>query len=175
MKTFRVSLSCVLVLLTLALTATAQSIQTDFDRSFNLASLKTFAFSPQNRKASDPLANSPLNDRRIHDALDSQLKANGLINTNEHPDFVISYFVTTRKGFDVQDNRYGILQRTGNLNVSEVTEGTLVVVFVESATGKEVWRGFVSGQITPKDLDKDVNKSVAKLVKKFIKNQEGKK
>src|SRR5262245_59177458 len=149
MKAFRVSFNCVLVVLMLCLTATAQSIQTDFDRSFNLAALNTFAFSQQNRVPGDPLAKSPLNDRRIHAALDSQLKANGLTGATEHPDFVISYFVTTRKGFDVQDSRFGILQRAGSLSVSEFTEGTLVVVFVEGSTGKEVWRGFVSGEITP--------------------------
>jgi len=50
-----------------------------------------------------------------------------------------------------------------------------VVVFLDRASNQEVWRGYVSGAINPKDLDKDVSKGITKLVQKFKKNQEGKK
>src|SRR5215467_4065244 len=93
----------------------AQSVQTDYDRSFNLAKLKTYSFHQQQRKPGDPLAASPLNDRRIHDALDAQLKVNGFSSsTAKEPDFMIAYFVTTRAGLNLQDNRFGWLQRTGS-------------------------------------------------------------
>jgi hypothetical protein len=157
-----------------AIAAQAQSVQTDYDRSFNLAKLKTYGFYQQEREPGDPLAASPLNDRRIHNALDSHLKANGFAASGQ-PDFLIGYFVTTRKGLNIQDNRFGILQRMGSINVSQVTEGTIVVVFVDSTTRQEVWRGLVSGEINAKDLDKDVNKGIAKLVEKFLKDRAGKK
>ena len=151
-----------------SIAAMAQSIQTDYDRSFNLARLKTYGFVQQARKPGDPLAASPLNDRRIHDALDSQLSSNGLSNrTSGQPDFLVGFVVTTRKGLDIQDNRFGLLQRMGSINVNQVTEGSIVVIFMDSTSHQEVWRGLVSGRITPKDLDKDVNKGVAKLVQKF--------
>jgi hypothetical protein len=153
----------------------AQSVQTDYDHSFNLGRLRSYDFYAQRRGPGDPLAASPLNDRRIHSAIDSQLRSHGFVNdVNGRPDFLIGYFVTTRKGLDIQDNRFGILQRMGSVNVNQVTEGTIVVVFVDFATRREVWRGFVSGRIKPTDLDKEVNKGVAKLVEKFIKNQAGK-
>jgi len=60
------------------------------------------------------------------------------------------------------------------VNVSQVTEGTLIVIFADATTRQEVWRGYASGTINPKDLDKDVNKAVTKLVQKFKKNQMGK-
>jgi hypothetical protein len=175
MKTVRTIVTSSLLLLVCAVGALAQTVQTDYDHNFNLSKLKTYAFAPQLRKPGDPLAASPINDRRIHDALDAQLSANGLA---QHPqsDFVINYFVTTRKNFDIQDNRLGFFQRMGgSINVNQITEGTIVVVFVNSATNQEVWRGYVSGTINPKDLDKDVNKGITKLVQKFKKNQEGKK
>ena len=175
MKTTFVSLTCGLLLTAFVTTAMASSVQTDYDHSFNLAGLRTYAFQPQARKAGDPLATSPINDRRIHDALDSQLKAQGFNDDSDAADFLISYFVTTRQGLDVQDNRTGIWFRSGGLNVSQFTEGTLVVIFQDRATGKEVWRGYLAGEITPKNLEKDVNKGVAKLVKKFVANQAGKK
>ena len=173
MKTFRILFTTSLLTLICAAGAFAQTIQADYDRNFNLSRLSTYGFLQQERGPADPLAASPINDRRIHDALDSQLKLNGLTPSAE-PDFRIAYFVTTKRGLDIQDNRFGLLQRRGSINVEQVTEGTLVVVFVDSKTNQEVWRGFAAGTITPKNLDKDVNKAVTKLVEKFKKNQSGK-
>ena len=176
MKTVRVLFVFSLVLMAGSITARAQSVQTDYDRSFNLAGLKSYAFYKQDRGPGDPLAVSPINDRRIHDALDSQLTAQGFAHSrSEQPDFLIAYFVTTRKGLDIHDNRMGILQRMGSITVNQVTEGTLVVVFLDRSTRQEVWRGFIYGTINSKDLDKHVNKGVAKLVQRFVKDQAGKK
>ena len=176
MKTRITFFCCWFLIIICAIAAASQTVQTDYDRSFNLAKLKTYDFYKQERKPGDPLAASPIDDRRIYDALDGQLKAHGFANSaSGQADFHIAYFVTTQKGLDIQDNRFGLLQRRGSINVDPVTEGTIVVVFVDGASGREVWRGFVSGTINPKDLDKDVNKGVARLVEKFVKNQAGKK
>jgi len=176
MKTLRLLFSGCLLLAICSVAAKAQSVQTDYDHSFNLAKLKTYDFYQRERKPGDALAASPINDRRIHDALDSNLKAHGFAERmSGQADFLIDYFVTTRKGLDIRDNRFGILQRMGSVNVNQVTEGTLVVIFIDRVTHQEVWRGFVSGVINPKDLEKDVNKGAAKLIEKFLKDQTGKK
>lgn len=176
MKIVRFVFSCGLLLLVMSVAALAQSVQTDYDHSFNLARLKSYGFYQQERRPGDALAATPLNDRRIHDALDSQLRSHGFASSiNGQPDFLIAYFVTTHKGLDIRDNRFGLLQRMGSINVNQVTEGTLVVVFVDRLTQQEVWRGLMSGTIDPKHLDKDVNKGVAKLVQKFLKDQAGRK
>ena len=174
MKTLRNLLTCSLFLVCCAASILAQSVQTDYDHNFNLNKFRTFGFAQSTRRAGDALAANPINDRRIHDALNTQLLANGFA-AGSQPDFWISYYVTARKGFNVQDNRVGILQRMGSVNVNEVTEGTLIVAFFDADTRQEVWRGYVTGEIDPKDLDKDVNKSIAKLIQKFKKNQAGQK
>ena len=174
MKAFRMLVGVSFLLLLWVSGAVAQSVQTDYDHNFNLAKFKTYGFYQQTRKPGEALAASPINDRRIYNALDSQLAANGFAASSQ-PDFWIAYFVTTRKGLDTQDNRFGIFQRMGSVNVNTVTEGTLVVVFIDGATRQEVWRGYASGDINPKDLNKDVSKSVAKLIQKFKKNQAGQK
>ena len=58
--------------------------------------------------------------------------------------------------------------------MNQVTEGTLVVIFVDPATRQEVWRGMASGTIKEKNLHKDVNKSITKLLQQFVKDQAGK-
>ncbi|HKS09835.1 MAG TPA: DUF4136 domain-containing protein [Pyrinomonadaceae bacterium] len=153
--------------------AMAQSIQTDYDHNFNLAKLRTYSFVNQERGPRDPLAASPINEHRIHDNLNSQLQANGFSESGQ-PDFLISYFVSTKTGLDIQDNRYGWFQRRGSIAVDQVTEGTLVVVFVDNVTKQEVWRGYATGTLNAKKLNEDVTKAVTKLVQKFKKNQAGK-
>jgi hypothetical protein len=178
MKTLRVVFNSGILLMLSSIAVMAQSVQTDYDRSFNLAKLKTYGFFELSRKPGDPLAESPLNDRRIHTALDSELRANGF-GPSSQPDFLIAYYVTTKQGLDIQDNRYGIgpwgWDRWGNINVKQVTEGTLMVIFLDPATRQEVWVGMASGTITPKNLDKDVNKSITKLMRQFVKDQSRKK
>jgi len=183
MKTLRVVFNCGLLLMTMSMAALGQSVQTDYDRSFNLARLKTYGFLELPRKRDDALAESPLNDRRIHNALDSDLQANGF-SPGEQPDFLIAYYVTTKQGLDIQDNRSGIgpwgwdrwgWDRWGNINVKQVTEGTLVVMFIDPATRQEVWRGMASGTIKQKSMEREVNKSIAKLVERFVKDRAGKK
>ena len=176
MKTLRFTFGCSVLLILSSIAASAQSVQTDYDRSANLSALSTYDFYQQDRKPDDPLAASPLNDRRIHNALDTQLRIHGFVsNSTVKPDFLIAYFVTARKGLNIQDNRFGLLQRRGNVNVNQVTEGTLVVVFADARTGQEIWRGFASDEIKPKDFEKDVSKAVAKLIAKFMKDRAGKK
>ena len=175
MKRLCVVFNCGILLLLSSMAAMAQSVGTDYDRSFNLARLKTYGFDEQARMPGDPLAESPLNDRRIHTALDSQLRAQGF-SSSEQPDFLIAYYVTTKQGLDIQDNRFGIgpWERWGSIKVNQVTEGTLVVIFVDPATRQEVWRGMASATIKEKNLHKDVNKSITKLVQQFVKDQAGK-
>ena len=174
MKLLRPLLTCAVLLLVCSSAALAQSVQTDWDRTFNLSKLKTYSFIQQERGPRDPLAASPINERRIHDALNAQLQGNGF-SESPRPNFQIGYFVSTKTGLDIQDNRYGWLQRRGTIDVEQVTEGTLVVVFVDAATQQEVWRGYATGTINPKNLNEDVTKAVTKLVQKFVKNQAGKK
>src|SRR5262245_26557188 len=105
------------------------------------------------------------------------MKPNASGNSNTHHDDMIAYILTNRDVLallDIYDNRFWFLQRTENINDNQVTDGTLVLIFMDSSTQQEVWRGFISGTINPKSLDKDVNKSVAKLIQKFVKNQSGK-
>ena len=176
MKRLLMILFCSFGVLLSATAARAQSVQTDYDRSYNLTKLRTYSFIEQNRPPGDPLAASPLNERRIHTALESQLQAQGF-RPSEQPDFYIAYNVATYKGLRIEDNRISgpPWDRWGNINVNQVTEGTLMVMFLDPSTRQEIWVGLVSGEINPKDLDRNVNKGITKMVQRFVKDQGGKK
>ena len=155
----------------LAASAQAQSVQTDYDRSFNFSNLKTFGFAVQRRSATDPLAGDSLNDGRIRTAIESQLNLSGYRN-GESPDFVIAYHVTTKNKLNVQDYGYGPPRFWGsrNIQVNQYSEGTLLVDFIDAKTNQVIWRGRASGTLEMKGVDKKISKSVEKLVKQFIKD-----
>ena len=170
MKAIRISVMGILIGL-LAASTQAQSVQTDYDRSFNFSNLKTFGFAVQRRSATDPLASDSLNDGRIRTAIESQLIGNGFRTNGESPDFVIAYHVTTKNKLSVQDYGYGPPRWFGsrNIHVNQYSEGTLLVDFIDAKTNQVIWRGRASGTLEMKGVDKKISKSVEKLVKQFIK------
>ncbi len=156
-----------------AIALRAQSVQTDFDKSFDLSKFKTFNFAIQKRSANDPLAQDSLNDERIRKTLESKLAASGFRAENAvPPDFAVAYYVTTKSRFDLRDYGYGAPRWFGrrDIRVDQYTEGTLTVDIIDTATKQMVWRGRASGTIELKNIDKKINKAVEKLVSQFVKD-----
>ena len=172
MKTIRMMSVMGILIGLLAISAQAQSVQTDYDRSFNFSNLKSFGFAIQRRVATDPLAGDSLNDGRIRTAIESQLIGNGYRTNGESPDFVIAYHVTTKNKLSVQDYGYGPPRFWGsrNIHLNQYSEGTLLVDFIDVKTNQVIWRGRASGTLEMKGVDKKISKSVEKLVKQFIKD-----
>ena len=172
MKAIRM-LNVIGVLLSLMVIATqAQTVQSDYDRSFNFSNLKTFGFAVQNRSDKDALAGDTLNEGRIRAAMESQLIANGLRSENERPDFVIAFYVTTKNKLNVQDYSYGPPRwfASRDIRVNQYSEGTLMLDFIDVKTNQVIWRGRASGTLELKNVDKKINKSAEKLVKQFVKD-----
>ncbi|MBK8464218.1 MAG: DUF4136 domain-containing protein [Chloracidobacterium sp.] len=162
-----------LILSVFAAASYSQSVQADFDKSFNFMKLKTFNFAIQQRNPEDPLSHDSLNDGRIKTALESKLMASGYRTANaEAPDFAVAYYVTTKNKFDLREYGYGAPRWFGgrDIRVDQYTEGTLIVDLIDVTTKQLVWRGRASGTVELKGVDKKINKSVEKLVARFLKD-----
>lgn len=172
MKAIRLMSIVAMLLGLLVVSANAQTVQTDYDRSFRFSDLKTFSFVAQRRGATDPLAGDSLNDGRIRTAMESQLIGNGFRMETEKPDFAIAYYVTTKNKLNVQDYGYGPPRWFGgrNISVNQYSEGTLMVDFIDTNTNQVIWRGRASGTLELKSVDKKISRSVEKLVKQFMKD-----
>ena len=171
MKAIRMMMAvAILIGFLAAISANAQSVQSDYNRSFRFSELKTFGFAVQQRSATDPLAGDSLNDGRIRTAMESQLSANGYRMESGSPDFVIAYHVTTKNKLNVQD--YGPPRWFGrrDIRVDQYSEGTLLVDFIDTKTNQVIWRGRASGTLEMKGVDKKISKSAEKLVKQFVKD-----
>ena len=154
--------------------AAAQSVESDYDRSYDFSKLRTFDFAPQTRGPNDPLAINPLNERRVRAALDSQLVAQGFTrdSTSGKPDFMVVFHAATRNRLNVTDWSYGPGRWGGRrIDVNKYTEGTLVVDVVNGAKKELVWRGTATGTVQPKDADKKIRNAVAKMMKQFAKDR----
>lgn len=175
MKTIRVMSMLAIMLGLLAVSAAAQSVQSDYDRGFKFSELKTFSFVDQRRAATDPLASDTLNDGRIRNGLESQLTANGFKVESEKADFVIAYYVSSKNKVNVQDFGYGLPRFGGrDIRVNQYSEGTLMVDFIDAKSNQVIWRGRASGTLEMKGVDKKISKSVEKLVKQFVKDTQTK-
>src|SRR5215813_10229128 len=176
MKTIKVMSLLAIMLGLLAVSAAAQSLQSDYDRGFRFSDLKTFSFAVQNRAATDPLKSDTLNDGRIRNGLESQLAANGFRMETEKSDFVIAYYVTTKNKLNVQDFGYGPPRWFGSrdIRVNQYSEGTLMVDFIDAKSNQVIWRGRAVGTLELKGVDKKISKSVEKLVKQFLKDTQKK-
>jgi hypothetical protein len=163
MKAIRVIGVLGILLGLLVVSAAAQTVQSDFDRTFRFSNLKTFSFKT---------TNDTLNDRRIRTGLETQLRANGFRTETGTPDFVIAYYVTSKNKLNVQDYSYGPPRLWGNrdIRVNQYAEGTLMVDFIDVKTNQVVWRGRATGALELKDVDKKITKSTEKLVKQFMKD-----
>lgn len=176
MKAIRMMSVLGIILGLLVISTQAQSVQSDYDRSFNLSNLKTFGFAVQRRPATDPLGGDTLNDSRIRTAIESQLLSNGFRTETGNPDFVIAYYVTAKEKLNVQDYSYGPPRWWGrrDIRVDQYSEGTLMVDFIDVKTNQVIWRGRASGTLELKGVDKKINKSAEKLVKQFVKDTQRK-
>ncbi len=172
MKAIRVMGMLAMLLGALVVSASAQTVQSDYDKSFRFSELKTFSFATQRRGATDPLAGDSLNDGRIRTGLETQLISNGFRMETERPDFVIAYYVTTRNKLNVQDFGYGPPRWFGSrdIRVNQYEEGTLMVDFIDTKNNQVIWRGRASGTLEMKGVDKKISKSVEKLIKQYLKD-----
>jgi hypothetical protein len=153
--------------------AQAQSVQSDFDRNFELPKFKSFNFAVQKRSPDDPLAADALNDERIKNALLLELTASGFqMETAAEPDFTVAYFVTTKNKYDLREYGYGLPRwfSARDIRVDQYTEGTLTVDVIDAKTSRLVWRGRALGTIEMKNMDEKISKAVEKLVSRFVKD-----
>jgi hypothetical protein len=156
----------------------AQDIKTDYDRNFDLQSLKTFNFLPQERAADDPLKAIPFVEQRIQDGLTAALAKQG-IQKSDNPDFVIALYAKLEKQSQWNVSgysgwgagwRYG--GGMGTIDQQSYIVGTVVVDFVSSKTKNAVWHGSATRTVDLEKSEKNIRKGTEKMMKEFSKDIE---
>lgn len=154
----------ILVLVFLA-PAFAQKVNTDFDKTFDFAAAKTYAWLPGH-----PVAN-PLMHQRILDAIDSNLSARGLTKADSDPDLYVEYAGSTKEDIQIDEWGYGGWRWGGSrtVDVNKILVGMLVVDLIEAREKKLVWRGVATDTVSdkPEKNEKKINNAAKKMFEKY--------
>ena len=143
------------------------SVRHDYDTDTDFSSLKTFDWMKDPitaiSSAREAIVKSTLLDRRVKEAVNSQLAVKGLKQDAADPDFLIVYYISVEDKLKDYGSRYD--------RVREYREGTLILDFVDRDTMEIIWRGIAQRTLdpnpTPEKMKKNVDEAVEKLFDNF--------
>ncbi|WP_299669393.1 DUF4136 domain-containing protein [uncultured Polaribacter sp.] len=167
-------------ILAFAITLTSCSsikVNTDYDTKVDFSKYKTFAFY---KTGIDKADISDLDKRRILRAIEAELTDLGMIKS-EDPDMLVSIFTKSREKVNVNQNNFGYGFGWGwnpwmwngmnnNVNVSQYTEGTLFIDFIDKEKKELVWQGIGTGALKMDDREKKeirIKEFVKEIVSRF--------
>ena len=149
----------------------------DFDPQFDFSRFETYVWAqPKDQSATGQRGVDELTEKRIIAAVDRELENKGYRKISSgQPDFVVNFYVTTQDKIDVSTyytgwGYYGWYGGTQTY-VTQWTEGTLVIDFIETAENDLAWRGWARGAVepnlTPERRTEAINEVVAGILKRF--------
>lgn len=169
----------IIVVFALVLTScSAIKVTTDYDTQADFSKLKTFAFY---KPGIDKADISDLDKKRVLRAIESELVAQGFTKS-ENPTMLVSFFTKSRERVNVNQNyNYGYGWGLGwnpwmmngmnnNVNVSQFTEGTLFIDFIDKEKKELVWQGVGTGALKMDNREKKeerINLFVKEIISRF--------
>ena len=161
-----------LTLVILFSSCSAVKVAVDYDRKVDFKKYKTFAFY---KTGIDKAEISDLDKKRILRAIESELSLLGLVKS-ENPDMLVSIFTKSREKVNVNQNNnfgygfgWGWNPWMGNgmnntVNISQYTEGTLFIDFIDKEKKELVWQGVGTGALKIQNREKKEER-----IKEFVK------
>ena len=160
------------------------SVNYDYDEAVDFSQYKSFSWMTVDSKdvaGGDKMANNGLLSQRVQQAVNGQMAARGLRESESGSDLLLVYhFGATDKiqvtdwgyGYSGYYSHYGYGYGGRQLDVYQYTEGTLVIDIVDAANNTLVWRGtgtgvVESGQKTPGEIQVKIDKAVAEIMASF--------
>ncbi|QXP71100.1 DUF4136 domain-containing protein [Polaribacter sp. R2A056_3_33] len=155
----------------------AIKVTTDYDNKVDFTQYKTFAFY---KPGIDKAEISDLDKKRILRAIESELSAQGFTKS-ENPDMLVSIFTKSREKVDVnQNNNFGygygwgwspwMMGGRNNISVSQYTEGTLFVDFIDRQKKELIWQGIGTGALKLQNREKKearIKEFVKEIISRF--------
>jgi uncharacterized protein DUF4136 len=159
-----------IALVTLSSSAFTQSVNTDFDPTFNFATIKTYYWAKTTGITPNPIA-----DTRIVNSVDNWLQLAGWERTEGKGDLALVPNLSTQTSQTLNTFYdgfgggwgYGAGFGTSTTTVSTFVEGTMVLDMFDPGTKKLVWRGIARDTISnkPQDNAKKIDKAAEKMFK----------
>lgn len=144
--------------LLIAACETTPTINSDFDPSVNFAKYRTYSWV----YGTTPEGMNPLTYERVRASIDRSLAARGYTQANPG-DFAVAFTLGRRDTVRVTDYgpyggfypgwgygyRWGWAPVYNQVDVRNVTEGSLAIDFYDTATKRPIWHGTATQEVTP--------------------------
>ncbi len=149
----------------------------DFDPTIDFAAFQTYAWiQPADSQTQRFL--SPLVERRIVAAIDSEMAAKGFRKaTTGRPDFLVNTYGVTQEKIDVNTyySGWGYYGWYGGstVDVRQWTQGTLIIDIIDFSEKDLAWRGYAQASVDdvsrmqPEEITRRVNEVVGKILQDF--------
>jgi hypothetical protein len=174
MKIKNLSLSAIAILL-MTQCSNQIAVKSDYDKDVNLSLYKTYAWLPAKEIESkiNPLVYNELTDKRIKNAVETQLQSKG-IELAANPDLRVHYHIIIDNKSAVRPAAYGYNYSTywmrNQVDVLQYREGTLIIDLMDSKNKNLIWRGWgvsVVGDNNVSLTEEEINDAVIKILKEF--------
>jgi hypothetical protein len=133
----------------------------------DLAKYRTYSFFTSPATAAQP---ETIVDQTINSSLKEGLAAKGLTEAapGQTPDFLVAHHVKTQQKLDVEPMGYGFYG-WGGTDVTQYTEGTVIVDFIDPQTKQVFWRSTASDVVNhPESPDTGkLSKVVGQMVARY--------
>ncbi len=147
------------------------TVRTDSDRSINIAEFKTFAWLNKEgiEERNNPLYYNELNDKRIHEAVISQLTAKGYQQVESNPMLKVHYHIIIDDKTQVRNDTYSPYWIKTERDIYSYKEGTLIVDLMDAKNESLLWRGWAISALSDQDQlsDEMIREAVAKICSKL--------
>jgi hypothetical protein len=171
---------CAIAVTSLFLTACSSvSVTTDYDHSASFAQYRSYTLVPSTAE----IQLSPSSEAALRDALSTNLLKHGIREIAENADLHVIRHVSTKEKLAVYQStdwgyagvpygygRYGMWAGAPRnyTDVSQYTEGTLILDFVDAKTQKLVFRGIATSTVgDPETNAKRIREAVEKIIQDF--------
>jgi hypothetical protein len=143
----------ILVAAAFALACSSLSINYDFDPDADFSKYRSYAWLEK-----DTPSQNSLMDKRIRKAADFYLGRAGLSKLPDAPELYVVHHVGTEEKLDVTSYGYGYGGRAyrpygygggGGVDVTQYTEGTLILDIIDATTKELIWRGTAKDTVDP--------------------------
>ena len=134
----------VLLLLAVALAASAQKVNIEFDQAANFSVYRTFAIRDGKLNSRNPALNSELVQKRIDADIERGLTARGLTLVSGKSDLNVRYRLGSVRKAELESYPAGWRGFGTRIVRVPYTEGTLVIDLRDPTTRSRVWRAIAS-------------------------------
>ncbi|MGV0831894.1 DUF4136 domain-containing protein [Empedobacter brevis] len=162
-----------IILLSLFVTSCGTvQVSTDYDRSTNFATYKTYSF---HQKGLDKLKVNDLDKNRLIKAIDTQMATKGFTKVNSDADLVINLLTSSKEQISVNNNAWGYGPYGyyggfyGGNSVSSYQAGTIVIDIIDDKRNILIWQG-VGSDLNLSNISakaERIPKAIAEILSKF--------